>query len=130
MNNALNNTCAGTRATGRGPLVRLAAVCVMACLSLTAHAQQYGGRFDEPQAQRTERYQPPRPERGEARQFEREAAQAREEYRRQQQAQQQEQMRNADAPRRGGRMTPDERADLRRQINEAGAELYPNSRRR
>jgi hypothetical protein len=56
-------------------------------------------------------------------------AQAREEHRRHQ-AQQQEQMRNSDAVRRSGRMTPDERADLRRQINEAGVELYPNSRRR
>jgi hypothetical protein len=32
--------------------------------------------------------------------------------------------------RRGGRMTPDERRDLRRQINEAGMDLYPNARRR
>jgi len=32
--------------------------------------------------------------------------------------------------RRSGRMTPDERRDLRRQINEAGADLYPNARRR
>jgi hypothetical protein len=39
-------------------------------------------------------------------------------------------MRNSEAVRRGGRMTPDERRDLRRQINEAGMDLYPNSRRR
>ncbi|HEX9171293.1 MAG TPA: hypothetical protein VF861_01380 [Telluria sp.] len=131
MNNALNKTCAGTRATRRGPLVRLAAVCVMACLTVSAHAQQYGerGRFDDPQAQRAERSQQLRQERGEARQFDREMAQAREEQRRHH-AQQQEQMRNSDAVRRSGRMTPDERADLRRQINEAGVELYPNSRRR
>lgn len=32
--------------------------------------------------------------------------------------------------RRNSRMTPDERRDLRRQINEAGAELYPNQRGR
>ena len=31
--------------------------------------------------------------------------------------------------RRGGRLSPDERRDLRRQIKE-GADLYPNSRRR
>jgi hypothetical protein len=29
---------------------------------------------------------------------------------------------------RGGRMTPDERRDLRRQINEAGADLYQRKR--
>lgn len=31
---------------------------------------------------------------------------------------------------RRGRMTPDERSDLRRQINEANRDLYPNARRR
>jgi hypothetical protein len=43
----------------------------------------------------------------------------------QQQAQQQDQ-----GSRRGGRLTPDERRELRRQINEAGVELYPNTPRR
>ena len=136
MNNALNQTCAALRATACGPLRRLArqgaAACVMACLAFGAQAQQYGerGRQDDPQ-----RYQQPRQERaeslrGDTRQFEREANEAREEQRRQQQAQQEQSMRTADAPRRGGRMTPDERRDLRRQINEAGMDLYPNSRRR
>jgi hypothetical protein len=138
MNNALNKTCAASRATAGGPLVRLArrsaAACVMACLAFTVQAQQYS-RPDDPQAQRAERYQQARPERGESlrgdtRQFEREANEAREEQRRQQQAQQEQNMRNSDAPRRGGRMTPDERRDLRRQINEAGMDLYPNSRHR
>lgn len=32
--------------------------------------------------------------------------------------------------RRGGRLTPDERRELRRQINEAGMDLYPNTPRR
>jgi hypothetical protein len=32
--------------------------------------------------------------------------------------------------RRGGRLTPDERRDLRRQINEAGMDIYPNAQRR
>jgi hypothetical protein len=32
--------------------------------------------------------------------------------------------------RRAGRMTPDERRELKRQINEANVELYPNARRR
>jgi hypothetical protein len=135
MNNALNDTCAATRATARGPLVRLArrgaAACVMACLAFSVQAQQYErGRPDDAQ-----RYQQPRQERGESlrgdtRQFERDAYEAREEQRRQQQMQQEQNTPNADAVRRGGRMTPDERRDLRRQINEAGIDLYPNSRKR
>lgn len=36
----------------------------------------------------------------------------------------------ADASRRNGRLTPDERRDLRRQINEAGNDLYANPKRR
>jgi hypothetical protein len=136
MNNALNQTCAATRATACGPLVRLArrgvAACVMACVAFSVQAQQYGerGRPDDGQ-----RYQQSRQERGESlrgdtRQFEREAYEAREEQRRQQQMQQEQNTRNSDAVRRGGRMTPDERRDLRRQINEAGMDLYPNSRKR
>ncbi|MFA9218732.1 MAG: hypothetical protein ACEQSK_16740 [Sphingomonadaceae bacterium] len=34
--------------------------------------------------------------------------------------------RNAEMGRRAGRLTPDERRDLRRQINEAGQDLYAN----
>jgi hypothetical protein len=37
---------------------------------------------------------------------------------------------NADSRRMGGRMTPDERRDLRRQINEAGQEIYVRPQRR
>lgn len=36
----------------------------------------------------------------------------------------------ADASRRMGRMTPDERRDLRRQINEVGQDIYSNPPRR
>jgi len=53
------------------------------------------------------------------------------EQRRQVQAQQEQNAHNnAEANRRSGRMTPDERRDLRRQINEAGADLYPKTPRR
>ncbi|WP_229262766.1 hypothetical protein [Duganella radicis] len=38
--------------------------------------------------------------------------------------------RNAEMNRRVGRMTPDERRDLRRQINEVGQDLYANPPRR
>jgi hypothetical protein len=48
-------------------------------------------------------------------------------YEEQRRAQQQEQREQHDS-RRGSRMTPDERRDLRRQINEAGMDLYPQRR--
>lgn len=37
---------------------------------------------------------------------------------------------NNSSDRRGGRLIPDERRDLRRQINEAGMDIYPNTPRR
>ena len=46
------------------------------------------------------------------------------------QQQMQEQNARAEALRRNGRMTADERRDLRRQINEAGLDIYPNTPRR
>ena len=48
-------------------------------------------------------------------------------YEEQRRAQQQEQREQHDS-RRPSRMTPDERRDLRRQINEAGMDLYPQRR--
>lgn len=42
----------------------------------------------------------------------------------------QEASRNVELNRRVGRMTPDERRDLRRQINEVGQDLYANPPRR
>jgi hypothetical protein len=42
----------------------------------------------------------------------------------------QEAGRDAEMNRRVGRMTPDERRDLRRQINEVGADIYSNPPRR
>ncbi|WP_229215405.1 hypothetical protein [Duganella sp. CY15W] len=42
----------------------------------------------------------------------------------------QEASRNAEMSRRVGRMTPDERRDLRRQINEVSQDLYANPPRR
>jgi hypothetical protein len=48
-------------------------------------------------------------------------------YEEQRRAQQQEQ-REQQHERRPSRMTPDERRDLRRQINEAGMDLYPQRR--
>lgn len=77
------------------------------------------------------------PQRGDARQYDARQNDGRqydsrvfdmrgEEARRQQAQQQQQEM----GGRRGGRLTPDERRELRRQINEAGMDLYPSSPRR
>ena len=46
------------------------------------------------------------------------------------QTQQDQNAHGSDAVRRGGRLTPDEKRDLRRQINEAGLDIYPNAPRR
>ncbi len=43
---------------------------------------------------------------------------------------QEQQNAQSNAERRSGRLTPDERRDLRRQINEAGADIYPSRQRR
>ncbi|MDP3669740.1 MAG: hypothetical protein WA191_09735 [Telluria sp.] len=65
------------------------------------------------------------------RQFDPRSFEARaEEQRRMLQLQQEQNAQQADAARRNGRLTPDERRDLRRQINEAGQDLYPQARRR
>jgi hypothetical protein len=89
--------------------------------------RQYGERHDEPSQQQSGRGEhgarfqlPPqdRDPRNDARAYE-------EQQRRMQQQYQQDQR----DPRRGsGRLTPDERRDLRRQINEAGIDLYPPRR--
>lgn len=72
------------------------------------------------------------PQRGEVRAYEARG----DDVRRQQQQQLQQQLQQQtlqvpqDGGRRGGRLTPDERRELRRQINEAGMDLYPNAPRR
>jgi hypothetical protein len=134
--NSVTNHYAGTKA---GQIARCALRSVLACALViggtgAAFAQQYGDRQyerrDDPsmqQASRGERggrYLPPeRDPRYDVRAYE--------EQRRQQQQQLQDQRQDARDSRRGGasgRMTPDERRDLRRQINEAGMDLYPPRR--
>jgi len=101
----------------------LAATAVVAMAP--SHAQDRNGFRKDDQAQSRD----DRNDRNNARQdtprFDQRAL---EDARRQQQQQQQD--RNADAQRHSGRLTPDERRDLRRQINEAGVDLYPNTPRR
>ena len=114
------------RVSSMATLVRRGAVaCVLACTALvavaSAQAQDRNGfRKDDLQQQ-------PRDERGDR------ASQRQDMPRFEQRgddAHRQQQERNADAQRRSGRLTPDERRDLRRQINEAGVDLYPNTPRR
>lgn len=132
--NSVTNHHAGTKA---GQFARCALRSVLACAlvfgaSGAAFAQQYGDRQydrrDNPamQSDRGDRgdrggrfLSPERDPRYDVRAYE--------EQRRMQQQQQQQEQRDA---RRGssGRMTPDERRDLRRQINEAGMDLYPPRR--
>jgi hypothetical protein len=101
---------------------RVAVCCLFACASLSVAQANPGDK--ERDAQRIAEVQ-----RQQQRQFEMRA----EENRRRlesQQAQQEQNAQSADAARRGSRMTPDERRDLRRQINEAGSDLYKNAPRR
>ncbi len=82
----------------------------------------YGQEYQRP-AQRPQYDQ--RDQRDQQRQFDERAFEARAEAQRREIDQQQQY-----ESRRNGRMSADERRDLRRQINEAGADIYPNERRR
>jgi hypothetical protein len=135
MNNVHNQTIVVSDAVGCSALVRLArrgaAVLALACVAIAPVSAQQARRDDGQQAPRSERFQLPRDVDGrDQRPADARAFDVRDEQRRQVQMQQEQNMRNAENARRGARMTPDERRDLRRQINEAGIDLYPNSSRR
>lgn len=147
MNIALTHipAAASARFCGKYAFVRAVVLgCAVACAGVPALAQDRdherdGQRRSPPpqqqQAQPSNREQPrgervapqqqPQYQQREQRQVEPRAFDARAEEQRRQ-AQQQEQ----GAQRRPGRLTPDERRELRRQINEAGIDLYPNTPRR
>ncbi|WP_245714262.1 hypothetical protein [Janthinobacterium psychrotolerans] len=97
---------------------------VLACGVVQAQAQQPPRRDDQQQLQSQRFEQPQRNndnrlrEQRDARSFDTRV----EEQRRASEG--------ADAARRTGRMTPDERRDLRRQINEVGQDIYSNPPRR
>jgi hypothetical protein len=133
--NSVTHHYAGTKA---GRFARCALRSALACALVigstgAAFAQQYGDRRDDSSMQqpaqqsgrgeRVGRFQltPERDPRYDVRAYE-------EQRRLQQQQQQQYQQEQRDARRGSGRMTPDERRDLRRQINEAGMDLYPPRR--
>ena len=139
MKDALTTNYAAGQAPGQR-LARLArrglAVCMLACVGLgAAHAQGQGRRDDiqlpPPPSMRGERFQAPPPQieqPREQRMYEQQQRALEDQQRRQAAQMQQEQ--SARDGRRGGRLTPDERRDLRRQINEAGIDIYPNAQRR
>ncbi len=133
------NAAAGEQFCGFANVRRLAFACLIGIAAIAAvpaaHAnpdreQRREQRLAEAQ-QRQQAAPPPRPneDRGQ-RQFDARAFEQRAEEQRRNMQMQQEQNANNDAFRRGGRMTPDERRDLRRQINEAGADIYQNKPRR
>lgn len=104
----------------------LASVCVCCGLlgTVTAHADGGDGpqRREQQQGQRGDQQRP-----SENRQLDPRGYEARAE---EQRRAMQEASRNAEMNRRVGRMTPDERRDLRRQINEASQDLYAHPPRR
>jgi hypothetical protein len=120
-------------ASGGGRLARLvqagvAALTVAVLSSGTAYAQRHGDHGDQGgQDQRMQQDQrAPQREQREPR-FDPRVFDTRE-YDEQRRQQQDQGMRQE--ARRSGRLTPDERRDLRRQINEAGMDLYPHPSRR
>jgi hypothetical protein len=146
MNSAFNDNQAATKAVRIARVaLRGALACALVFGAGTAFAQQYGGdRRDDPQQHQPggrERFSLPQQDRGQRdadmRAYE-EQRRAQQQYQQQQQQQyQQQQAQQAqqygqsqrDDPRRAsGRLTPDERRDLRRQINEAGMDLYQRRR--
>ena len=139
MTNAHIQTNAASGARGHR-LARLArrgfAVCVLACAGIGAAQAQYHGRRDEAQLQpppspRAERLAIPshvEPPREQQRMYEQQRAI--EERRQAVQMQQYEGGGGRESGRRGGRLTPDEKRELRRQVNEAGMDIYPNRGRR
>ncbi|WP_229505726.1 hypothetical protein [Massilia genomosp. 1] len=127
MNNAHIETKTATLADRcRHAFVRRVAVCCLfACAGLSVAQANPGDK--ERDAQRMADAQRAQQQRQDTqRQFEARA----DDQRRQLQAQQDQNAQNADAARRGSRMTADERRDLRRQINEAGVDIYKNAPRR
>ncbi len=124
MNDALN-TIQAVKDGGLARLVRTGVVaCVLACTAAGAMAQDRSPRREEMQQQQMrDRYE----SRAQDSRFDSRASEMRDNARRQEQME--EHMRRGEENRRG-RMTPDERRELKRQINEANVDLYPNARRR
>jgi hypothetical protein len=131
MKQALNKTQAV--AGGKGRMARLVRHGVLACMlagaGAGALAQNYergGHRRDEAQQRFQMQGQDMRGFDDRQRAYEEARQRAFEDQQRRQMQMDREQR----EPRGERRMTPDERSDLRRQINEARKDLYPNAQRR
>lgn len=127
-----NPAVSGAPAVSGDRLARLVRLGVMACvlaatgtgaLAQNQNQMQDRSRRDDV-SQMRERYQM-QAQAQDAR-FEQRAQEMREEQRRRYEAEREA----MGSERRGGRMTADERRDLRRQIRESGADVYPNAQRR
>jgi hypothetical protein len=141
MKHALTKTYAAAAAP-RHRLARLArhgfAVCVLACATIGTAQAQYGSRRDDAQLQnpapargeRMPQFDGPRDRMGEQRFYDQQRDQQRDQRAADEQRRAYQMQQEAPRERRGGRLTPDERRDLRRQINEAGMDIYPNAQRR
>lgn len=130
MNNVHTKTQAKASAAGGDRLARFVrhgvVAFALACTAAGAMAagQDRGQRREEMQQQAMrDRYD----NRAQDPRYDQRAFEMREDARRQQEQLREQQREDG---RRGVRMTPDERSDLRRQINEANRDLYPNARRR
>lgn len=122
----------GAKKAGR--LVRCAALaCALVLGGGSAWAQQYGDRRDDQGAQQypqqSPRFRLPPQNHGQRDDSRGYGDQRRAPPYQQDQRDQRDQRDQQHDSRRSGRMTPDERRDLRRQINEAGIDLYPPKRR-
>ncbi|QYF92453.1 hypothetical protein KY495_17085 [Massilia sp. PAMC28688] len=137
----MKSIAAGGNRTNRRALVRpLVRAAAAGLLGLALIAPAAGAmeqrQFDEGQTRQFEdrqqrqfddrqqrQYEDRRQREDQDRAFQQRAEDQRRRLQEQQQSQHQE-------GRRSGRLTPDERRDLRRQINEAGADIYYRQRRR
>jgi type IV secretory pathway VirB10-like protein len=127
---AASSLFSSNHALARAMVLGVAAACISAPVlaGQDRDGQRHAPQQQTPQPSREqappERMPPPPPRQYDSRQYDSRQYDVRaEEQRRQGQAQEQ-------GGRRGGRLTPDERRELRRQINEAGIDLYPNAPRR
>jgi hypothetical protein len=134
MNSAFTDNQAATKAVRIARVaLRGALACALVLGAGTAFGQQYGGdRRDDFQQQQhqqggRERFSLPQQDRGQ-RDAEMRAYEEQRRAQQQYQQQQQQQAQRDDGRRASGRLTPDERRDLRRQINEAGIDLYQRRR--
>lgn len=129
MKHAYIQDCAAC-GPGAVRLARLVRGGVLLCVLAAGAAQaQRSDAGQDPRAQ--DQRAPQAQEQPQRERFDRRIFDSREfEDRRRMQMQQEQNARNEQQRRNSGRLTPDERSELRRQINEAGMDLYPNRPRR